>query len=59
MYKGNKEREAQQNEKKKSEIIQKNLDTTNNTTKIPKLYEGSETNGFENSAFKFDECIKY
>lgn len=52
MYKGNKEREARQNKKEKSEVIQKNDNLNNDTTNIPKL---SEINGFENTAFRFDE----
>lgn len=54
MHKGNKEREAREMENNKSEIIQKNSELTNDTIKIPKLYETSEKNNYENSGYKSD-----
>jgi len=54
MYKGNKEQEARDIENKKSEMIQKNSELTNDTIKIPKLYETSEKNSYENSGYKSD-----
>jgi len=54
MYKGNKEREAREIENTKSEIIQKNSESSNDTIKIPKLYETSEKNNYENSGYKSD-----
>jgi len=54
MYKGNKEQEARDIENKKSEIMQKNSELTSDTGKIPKLYETSEKNTYENSGYKSD-----
>lgn len=54
MYKGNKEREAREIENKKSEKIQNNSELTNDTIKIPKLYETSEKNNYENSGYISD-----
>lgn len=54
MYKGNKEREAREIENKKSEIIQKNSEVMNDTIKIPKSYETSEKNDYENQGYKSD-----
>jgi len=54
MYKGNKEREKREIENKKSDIIQKNSELSNDTIKIPKSYETSEKNNFENSGYQSD-----
>lgn len=56
MYKGNKEREALQNNKKLLEAQQSitNTNLTNDNTKIPKLCETSENNGFQNLSFQSD-----
>lgn len=54
MYKGNKEREAREIENKKSEIIQKNSELMNDTIKIPKSYDTSEKNDYENQGYKSD-----
>lgn len=55
MYKGNKEREACKTENNNAKIIQKNSELTHdNAIKIPKSYETSEKNNFENSGYQSD-----
>lgn len=55
MYKGNKEREARKmEENKNNETAQNNPDLI----KIPKSYEVTERNGFENLGFQNEDFTK-
>jgi PCFT/HCP family folate transporter-like MFS transporter 1/3 len=60
MYKGNKEREARKKEEDKKNVNEQEISNlTIDNNKMPKLYDQSEKNGFENLGFQTDETIKY
>lgn len=54
MYKGNKAREALENERKNIEATQ----ITPDSIKTPKMYDVQEKNGIENPDFQPDEYTK-
>lgn len=54
MHKGNKARKIEE-EQRRNNVMQKIPNVWSDTTENPKSREISEKNGFDNSAFKFDE----